>query len=169
MSTSAPISAGIKAIAFATLASALLGALSGWIPLPVILIALFALYAIFGAVLFMGVHGGKLRKIVIALISAFLSVTAMWAAWTWVIFGAEDAVYFLTGGPDAFKAVWNAATQTEMSLSRVGNQGGVTVGSGLLTTTAILTSIAVAFPPLIWGLLAGSTLPSDDTQDAAEQ
>lgn len=140
-------------LGLSVLASSCLGALSAMLPMPVIVGALFGLFAVMGWLLYLNIDGPKGLKVVLALISLLLNITGMWYSWTWVVSDLATANYLLTGGFEAVLAISNAAISGGVSVR------GIDLGENYLLYTAIASTLAVAFPPVIWGLMSNSSRP----------
>ena len=165
MSDTKPTSSTIiKVVLFMMLVSALLGAISAVLPLPVITVGLFAAFVMVGWLPYLNIDGSKGTKVMTAIVSAVLNVGAMWYVWTWVQFDMSAANLLITGGFDGIAAVWNAATSGTVTLSKLGRSTEHTMGSGFLSASAWASTIIVALPPLIWGLMSSSTTAKPESE-----
>lgn len=158
MSDTAPkFSTIIKVVIVTMLVCAALGALSAVMPLPAINVGLFVAFGALGWLFYLNIDGSKGLKIIVAVLSAVLNVGAMWYVWTWFQFDMGTANLLLTGGVEGISGIWNAATTGSVTLSRIGSSTGHTLGDGYLTMSAWASTILVAFPSVIWGVLSSGT------------
>ncbi|MDU8928934.1 hypothetical protein RXV86_16190 [Alisedimentitalea sp. MJ-SS2] len=149
------MSNAIKVVVIAAIASALLGVVSAALPLPAIVGALLGLFALMGWLLYLNIDGGKGMKVIVALISAGLNVVAFWYVWITMTYDLETANFVLTGGSVAFAQFWQSLTSTEVSVR------GTDLGN-YMTYTSYASTLAVAFPPLIWAVFAGNSKPAEE-------
>ena len=165
MSYTKPASSTIaKVVLFMMLVSALLGAISAVLPLPVIIIGLFAAFVLVGWLPYLNIDGRKGTKVINAIVSAALNVSAMWYAWTWLQFDISAANLLITGRFDGIAAVWDAATSGTVTLSKLGRSTGQTMGSGFLSASAWASTIIVALPPVLWGLMSSNTAEKPESE-----
>jgi hypothetical protein len=152
--TRSSLSTVLKVVVFGVVVSAALGAVSAAIPLIVIVGAMFGIFALAGFLPFLNIDGAKGFKLLIALISLVLNIAAMRYVWTWLQYDLETANYLVSGGATAIGDVWTAATSGSISVR------GTDLGDNFLLYSAWASTLAVAFPPVIWGLMSSSTTPS---------
>ena len=128
-----------------------LGVISAIFPFPVIVGALFGLFAVTGWLLYLNIDGPKGLKIALALLSILLNIGGMWYFWTWLVSDFATANYLLTGGFKAISEITNSAVSGRVTVR------GTDLGDSFLFYTAVASTFAVAFPPAIWGILSNNS------------